>query len=84
MRSGLYLWQVMPFGFCNAPSTFEKLMETVLQGLHWKECLVYLDDIVIFGKTLQELLQRMDVFGRLLKSWIENQTEKVSHLQTRN
>ena len=77
VRSGLYLWRVMPFGLCNAPSTFERLMETVLQGLHWKECLVYLDDIVIFGRTPQELLQRMDdVFTRLFQAGLKIKPRK--------
>ena len=66
VRGGLYLFNVMPFGLCNAPSTFERLMEAVLQGLQWQTCLVYLDDVVIFGRDEDELLQRMDeVFTRL-------------------
>ncbi len=77
VRSGLYLWRVMPFGLCNAPSTFERLMETVLQGLHWKKCLVYLDDIVIFGRTSQELLHRMDdVFDRLFRAGLKIKPRK--------
>jgi hypothetical protein len=48
---GLWQFSVMPFGLCNAPATFERLMERILKGLHWKTCLVCLDDIVVMGKT---------------------------------
>ena len=66
-RSGLFLWNVMPFGLCNAPSTFERLMEFVLQGLQWQTCLVYLDDVVVFARTEKEMLVRLDeVFTRLV------------------
>ena len=47
-RSSLYQWNVLPFGLTFAPSTFERLMETVLRGLQWKTVLVYLDDVIVF------------------------------------
>ena len=56
--SGLYEWNVMPFGLCNAPSTFARLMELVLKGLHWKMCLIYLDDVIVIGRTFEEGLER--------------------------
>lgn len=46
---GLFHWTVMPFGLCNAPATFERLMEGLLGDIQWKHCLVYLDDIIVFG-----------------------------------
>ena len=77
VRSGLYLWNVMPFGLCNAPSTFERLMESVLHGLQWSTCLVYLDDVIIYGKDESELLQRMDiVFGRLRAAGLKLKPKK--------
>ncbi|GFU85611.1 retrovirus-related Pol polyprotein from transposon 297 [Trichonephila clavipes] len=49
----------MPFGLCNAPATFERLMETVLKGLTFEACLIYLDDVIIGGRTLEEHLQNI-------------------------
>lgn len=49
----------MPFGLCNAPATFQRLMQSVLAGLDW--CFVYLDDILIVSSTLEEHLERLRV-----------------------
>jgi hypothetical protein len=63
---GLYQFNVLPFGLCNAPSTFQRLMECVLRGLNWQICLIYIDDIIIFSKTFEEHLQHLNlVFSRL-------------------
>ena len=63
---GLFEFCVLPFGLCNAPATFERLMEFVLAGLIGNSCLVYLDDIVIFSRTFEEHLEHLtEVFSRL-------------------
>ena len=50
-HAGMYEFTVMPFGLCNAPATFQRLMENVLTGLAQKKCLVYLDNILVNGHT---------------------------------
>ena len=59
-RRGLFEFNVMPFGLCNAPAFFERLMELVLSGLHWQICLIYLEDI-IFGKTFAKMIKNLDL-----------------------
>ena len=44
----------MAFGLVNAPATFQKLMELVLSGLARDKCHIYLDDVLVFGRTLTE------------------------------
>ena len=66
VRGGLYQWRVMPFGLSNAPATFERLMERVVAGLQWQTLLVYLDDVIVYGKTVKEEIERLrEVLSRL-------------------
>ena len=56
---GHYEFNVMPFGLTNAPPTFQRLMDCVLAGISPEQCLIYLDDIIVFSQTFQEHLQHL-------------------------
>lgn len=56
---GLFEFNVMPFGLCNAPATFERTIDSILRGLKWRTCLCYLDDVIIFSSTFEEHLVRL-------------------------
>ncbi|XP_062384564.1 uncharacterized protein LOC134071743 [Sardina pilchardus] len=63
---GLYEWDRMPFGLCNGPATFQRLMEACLGDLNFQSLLIYLDDIIIFSPDFSSHLQRLElVFQRL-------------------
>ena len=56
---GFYKCVCMPFGLTNALATFLWLMESCLGDLHLQQCIIYLDDIIIFSKTPGEHLERL-------------------------
>ena len=52
----LFHFNVMPFGLCNEPAMFQRLMDLLLAGLLWEACLVYIDDVIIMGNDFQSHL----------------------------
>ena len=65
---GFYECLHMPFGLTNAPATFQRLMENCFANLHLNWCIIYLDDIIVYSKTLEEHLERLGaVFKKISK-----------------
>ncbi|XP_029766793.1 uncharacterized protein LOC113406182 [Terrapene carolina triunguis] len=63
---GLFEWTRMPFGLCNAPATFQRLMEGVLGDYILDTLLIYLDDVIVFSKDFESHMEKLDlVFTRL-------------------
>ena len=80
--NGLYQFTVMSFGLCNAPATFERLMEKVLSGLPWEVCLLYLDDIIVHGREFTEAIERLrTVLQRLRDAGLKLSPRKCILLQ---
>lgn len=76
-HSELYQFHVLPFGMCNAPATFQRLMNTVLMGLIYKSCTVYLDNIVVTSPMFeQHLIDLEEVVARLKSSGLSIKLEK--------
>ncbi|UYV71788.1 K02A2.6-like [Cordylochernes scorpioides] len=66
---GLYHFNVLPFGLCNGPATFERLMDNILRTHKWKICLCYLDDVIVFSEDLPSHLTRLKtILGCLRKA----------------
>ena len=79
----LYEFNQLPFGLCNAPATFSRLMDRTLAGLAWNVCLYYLDDIIVFSATWAEHLERLRaVFDRLRRANLKLGARKC-HLAAR-
>ena len=92
---GLFEFNVMPFGLCNALATFQRLMDCVLTGLHWESYLVYVDDVIVLGKSfpdhlknLQRVLQRLQEPGLKLKpskcTLCQENVSYLGHVESQN
>ena len=63
---GLFEFNRMPFGLCNAPGTFQRLMERIFGDQSFQTLLLYLDDVVIYASSFEQHLRRLElVLGRL-------------------
>ncbi|KAK7898384.1 hypothetical protein WMY93_019237 [Mugilogobius chulae] len=74
---GLFEFNRMPFGLCNAPSTFQRLMERMFGSEHCQSLLLYLDDVVVYSASIDEHLQRLGtVLSRLQKEGLKVKLSK--------
>ena len=79
---GLYECESMPFGLCNAPPTFQRLMLNCLGELNLMYCLIYLDDVIIFSHTEEHLERMCVVFDRFREHGLKLKPSKCEVFQT--
>jgi transposase InsO family protein len=81
---GFYECNRMPFGLTNAPATFQRLMERCMGDLNLRDCLIYLDDIIIFSPTFEEHLQRLEaVFAKLAEHSLKLKPSKCEFFKSK-
>ena len=81
--SGPYEFETMPFGLMNAPASFQGLMNQLLRDLIPTQCQVYLDDVIIFSRTLEDHRRKLKaVFKRLREAGLKLNPEKCKFMQT--
>jgi hypothetical protein len=80
---GLFEFNRMPFGLTNAPSTFQRAMNNIFRAVLYKYVVVYLDDIIIYSKTVEDHLQHLaDVFSLLEAAGIRLKRVKCEFFKT--
>ena len=81
---GQYEFNRMPFGLTNAPSTFQRLMNRILKPVLYESVLVYLDDIIIFSKTVDEHISHIaSVFKLLAENGLKLKAKKCDFFKTK-
>lgn len=79
---GHYEYTRMPFGLKNAPPTFQRMMNKGLKGLIGNNCFVYIDDIIVYGKTIEEHNKNLRIlFERLRQVGLKLQPDKCEYLR---
>ena len=79
---GFYEFTCMPFGLCNTPMTFQHLMQNTLGELNLTYCVIYLDNVIVFGRTEEEHLECLHVvFKRFWEFNLKLKPSKCSFFQ---
>ena len=79
---GHFQYRRMPFGLTNTPATFQRLMSQLFCGKAWDFVFVYLDDLLIVSKSVQEHLEHKSA-GPLGRCWLKVEATEV-HVSTRS
>ena len=66
---GFYKFTCMPFGLCNVPTTFQCLIQNTLGELNLTYCVIYLDDVIVFGHSEEEHLECLHVVFKCLREF---------------
>ncbi|GKT20393.1 Retrovirus-related Pol polyprotein from transposon 297, partial [Aduncisulcus paluster] len=67
-KEGLYEFQRVPFGLKTAPAHFQRVMNRNFSDLLFNSCLIYLDDIIVFGRSEEEFVENLKkVLNRLIE-----------------
>ena len=79
---GVYEFLRMPYGLCNTPATFQRLMQNCLRELNLTYSLIYLDDVIVFSRTEEEHLHHLRVvFDQFLEHGLKLKPSKCHFLQ---
>jgi len=79
---GCYEFLRLPFGLSNSPATFVAALDIVLAGLQYVDCIAYLDDIIIFAKTFEEHMQKLErVLQRLMEYGLKLKPSKCQFVR---
>ena len=82
VENNLYHFTRMPFGVCNGPPTFQRLMNHVLKDVLGTKALVYLDDVIIFSDSLEDHIRDIrEVFELISKAKLKLKLEKCQFMQ---
>ena len=81
-KYGLWEYTKMPFGLCNAPSTFQRCKELIFRGMQWQTLLIYLDDIILYSSCIETHFQHLDeVLSRLHAACLKLKPSKCEFMQ---
>ena len=79
---GLYQFTILSFGLTNAPACFQRLMQEVLRGLQWEECVLFMDDTIVPSKDFEEGLERLEhVWERFSQAGLKLKPSKCLYFQ---
>ena len=76
-RKGLFQFRKMSFLLTCAPATIQRLMETAIAGLQWEICLIYLNDVIVVGRTFEHMIENLSkVLDRIVSAGLKLKPKK--------